>query len=158
MSKFSELNQNLMTILSKLISSQNLCKLIKYNSSNPLSEADIDDTSELLFSSIYPYPFTPEVSDTADTVINVVFDGFELGKDNIYFKNSQLTFVVICNNKVWRIDGMLRPFAILNEIDQLFNFQRDIGIGKMLFDNGQLLWVNSQYSGYKVTYNICDFN
>lgn len=157
-SRFNELNTVLMSVLLKLVDSDNLCKLINYDTYTPLSETSMTDNTTLLFDKIYPYPFTPNVDEEARTVINVLLDNFELGKTNTYFKNNQLSFVVICHKDLWRIDSMLRPFAILNEIDTLFNCQNGYGVGKTIFDNGHLLWINAQYSGYKVTYNLCDFN
>jgi hypothetical protein len=158
MSRFNELSLNLNSVLLKLIENKNLCKLLYYNTNDPLSEIDIIDNTSLLFNKIYPYPFTPDINNNAESIINVFFDDFEIGKDNNYFKNASLTFIVICNTDLWRIQGDLRPFAILNEIDMLFNQQLGFGIGKTNFDRGTLLWLNEKYSGYKITYNICDFN
>ena len=158
MGRFNELNQNIMTVLLKMIDNQNLCKLLNYNSYDPLSEANIIDTSALLFDKIYPFPFTPDVDSIANTQINVFLDSFQLGKDNPAFKNNQLTFIVLCHSSLWRIDGMLRPFAIMEEIDALFNSTNGIGLGKMKFTSGNLTWANANYSGYKVSYSICDFN
>ena len=87
-----------------------------------------------------------------------MFDNFQLGKDNPAFKNNQLTFIVICHNSLWRIDGMLRPFAIMKEIDTLFNSTNGVGVGKMKFTAGSLLYANANYSGYRISYQIYDFN
>ncbi len=54
-----------MDVLLKLISSQNLCKLLTYSSSDPLNEDDISDTTSLLFNKIFP---TPRLPDTAEDV------------------------------------------------------------------------------------------
>lgn len=158
MSRFEELDQNIMSVLLKLIANQNLCKLLNFNSYDPLSEADIADTSTLLFDRIFPFPFTPNVDSDAISQINVLLDNFQLGKTNPAFKNNQLTFVVICHKSLWKMSGMLRPFAILKEIDTLFNSTNGIGIGKMQFIGGNLTWLNDNYSGYRVSYSICDFN
>ena len=158
MSRFYELNQNIMSVLLKMIDNQNLCKLLNYNSYSPLSEANISDTSILLFDKIYPFPFVPDVDAIAISQINVLFDNFQIGKDNPAFKNNQLTFIIVCHSSLWRMDGMLRPFAIMNEIDTLFNSTNGIGLGKMKFVSGNLMWANANYSGYKINYQICDFN
>ncbi|HEY8805864.1 MAG TPA: hypothetical protein VIM42_12320 [Clostridium sp.] len=158
MSRFDELNNNIMTVLLKIIDNKNLCKLVNYNSYDPLSEADMEDSSSLLFDKIYPYPFTPDVDSIASTQINVMFDNFQLGKDNPAFKNNQLTFVVICHSKLWRMNGMLRPFAIMKEIDSLFNSVNGLGVGKMKFVSSNIMWVNANYSGYRISYSLCDFN
>ena len=158
MSRFQELNENIMSVLLKMIDNQNLCKLLNYNSYSPLSEADIPDTSSLLFDKIHPFPFTPKVDSVATSQINVMFDNFQIGKDNPAFKNNQLTFIILCHSLLWRMDGILRPFAIMKEIDTLFNYTNGIGIGKMQFVSGNLMWVNENYSGYRVSYKIYDFN
>jgi len=158
MSRFDELDSNIMTVLLKMIDNQNLCKLLNYTSNSPLSEVDIADTSSLLFDKIYPYPFTPEVDSVATSQINIMFDNFQIGKDNPAFKNSQLTFIILCHSSLWRMDGMLRPFAIMKEIDTLFNSVNGIGMGKMQFVSGNITWANASYSGYRVSYKICDFN
>lgn len=147
-----------MKVLNKLIENQNLCKLLQYNDTSPLSGSNINDTSKLLFNKIYPFPFTPEVDSEASSIINVLFDNFELNKSNSDFKNNQLVLIVICHNDLWKIDGMLRPFAILNELDNLFNLKNGYGIGKNQFGRGNLFWANEKYSGYRVTYELCDFN
>ena len=158
MSRFAELNDNIMSVLFKLIDNQNLCKLLNYISYDPLAEADIQNTATLLFDKIYPFPFSPDVDTEARSQLNVLFEDFKLGKDNPAFKNNQVTFVIVCHSSLWRISGMLRPFAIMKEIDTLFNSKNVIGIGKMEFSSGNLAWVNEKYSGYRVSYKVYDFN
>src|SRR5665648_1134780 len=116
MSRFLELNDNITTVLIKLTSNQNLCKLLYYNSYDPLSEVDINDTFSLVFDKIHPFPFTPNIDGIATSQINVLFDDFQLGKDNPAFKNNRLTFIIMCHSDLWRMDSMLRPFAIMKEI------------------------------------------
>jgi len=158
MSRFAELNDNIMSVLFKLIDNQNLCKLLNYISYDPLAEADIQNTTTLLFDKIYPFPFSPDVNSEARSQLNVLFEDFKLGKDNPAFKNNQVTFVIVCHKDLWRINNMLRPFAIMKEIDTLFNAKKVIGIGKMEFSGGSLAWVNEKYSGYRISYKVYDFN
>jgi len=158
MSKFEELNDNIMSVLFKLIDNQNLCKLLNYASYDPLAEEDMQNTTTLLFDKIYPFPFSPDVDTEARSQLNVLFEDFKLGKDNPAFKNNQVTFVIVCHSSLWRINDMLRPFAIMKEIDTLFNSKNVIGIGKMEFSSGNLAWVNEKYSGYRVSYKVYDFN
>lgn len=158
MSRFEELNDNIMSVLFKLIDNQNLCKLLNYTSYDPLAEADMQNTTALLFDKIYPFPFSPNIDIEARSQLNVLFEDFKLGKDNPAFKNNQVAFVIVCHKDLWRINGMLRPFAIMKEIDILFNSTNGIGITKMEFTGGNLTWVNEKYSGYKVSYKVYDFN
>jgi hypothetical protein len=60
MSKLDELNLNLFNVLSALTHSQNLCKLIYYDSLNPLDEVAISHPNTLMYTKIYPMPKVPE--------------------------------------------------------------------------------------------------
>jgi hypothetical protein len=157
LAKFDELNNNLMDVLIKLISSQNLCKLLTYTTSDPLSGADITDTSTLLFDKIYPIPKIPDVLDAEGSFVTIVFDEMRLS-NNIGFKDSVLCFYVFCHINLWRTDGALRPYSIMHEIDILFNNQRAIGLGKLQFLRSKAYPVNAKYFAYKLDYSVVDFN
>jgi hypothetical protein len=164
-SKFKELNANINRVLLKLVDNQNICKYLYYNSSNPLSEATITDTTSLLYTLIFPYPTSTEIfKDTngtpiASSVINVLFDKFKM-TSNSKFKVGELIFVVLCHISLWRLDetSELRPFCILNEIDEMFSEQKVIGIGKEEFNRCNLEWADQNYSGYQLTYKDYEFH
>jgi len=148
----------------KLIENQNLCKYLYYNTDDPLSEADIIDTTSLLYSRIFPYPTPTEIFKDengipiSSTVINVLFNNFKLGTTNNKFKTSNLEFVILCHMSLWRLDtSQLRIFCLLNEIDQIFSEQRVIGIGKGEFDYCNLTWADENYSGYRLSYKDYEF-
>lgn len=157
MSRFKELNDNLMKILETLLSSQDLCKLLYYTNDNPLEQPDIQDTTSLLFNKIYPYPFTPNVQDEATSIINVVLTNFRLNQ-NRSFKDGEICFNILCHINLWKISGGLRPYSILKEIDELFNGERIVGIGKLEYKNNGLLWANEKYCGYSLVYRINSIN
>lgn len=161
MSRFNELSKNINTVLDNLIKNQDLCKLLKYNTYNPKSEQDINNTVELLYDKIYPLPFTPDIKGDKHepvSVLNVIFDDFKLGKTNRYFKRSNIEFVILCHKDIWRIDGNLRPFAIMHEIDTMFNSNQKIGVGDLGFELGKIMWANELYAGYKIVYKNYEFN
>ena len=148
----------------KLIESQNLCKYLYYNSSSPLLESDIVDPTQLLYSKIYPYPTSTKIfvdtngNPIATTAINVIFDDYKLGTTNNKFKNGKLVFIIMCHTSLWRLDtSQLRPYCVLNEIDEIFSEQRIIGIGKGEFDTCRLNWSDENYSGYTLTYKDYEF-
>lgn len=163
-SRFLELNPNINKVLMKLIENQNLCKYLYYNNSTPLSSAAISDTTSLLYSKIYPFPTSVEVfkdtngSPVASTIINVIFDNFKIGNTNNKFKNGKLIFIILCHMSLWRLDtSEIRPYCLLNEIDEMFSEQRVIGIGKGEFESCNLVWQDSSYSGYRLTYKDYEF-
>lgn len=147
-----------MDILAKLMGSQKLCKLLYYNSNHPLSEPDIEDTSQLLFKNIYPIPHLPGTSTEMESFLTVRFDDIRLGTKNSGFKNIVLCMNVLCHKDKWWMDGALRPYAILNKIDEIFNNQKVVGIGKVQFDQGRFFIANHDYFGYRVKYIIKDFS
>lgn len=156
--KFIDLNENINDILLKLLSSSNLKKLIYYTHSTPTEDIDVPDpVSTLLFQRIYPYPFSPDVQSEKQCIINVLLDGFERGKENIFFKPAKIEFIILCHSGLWKINTGLRVYSIMNEIDTLFNNQRTIGIGKTQFEYARLRWTNSDYSGYSLCYRFVDF-
>ena len=162
-SKFSLLNEDINKVLDKLVSNQNLCKLLYYNDSNPLSQTSLTDPPSLLYSLIFPYPTAIETfkdsdgNPVASSIINVLFDNFKLGTKNHKFKSGDLTFIILSHISLWRLsDSTLRPFCLLNEIDEMFSEQRVIGIGKGEFERCGLIWQDN-YSGYKLTYKNYEF-
>jgi hypothetical protein len=165
LSKFDELNRNLMDVMSKLVSSQNLCKLLLYTSDNPFVEPDIVDTSSLIFNKIFPIPKLPDTVESVQNVkgslLTAVFEDIKIGSTNRGFKNSLLCFNIYCHIDLWQMSetgGKLRPFSIMQEIDTLFNDQRVIGLGRMQFVRSRPIAANATNIGYKIDYEICDFN
>jgi hypothetical protein len=159
MAKFDELNKNINNVLFKLIESQNLCKLLLYPTNDALSQPDISDTSSLLFERIYPLPKIPDPVSETGSFLTVLFDSFQLG-NNVGTKQGLLTFVVIVHIDSWRMEGtgMLRPFAIMNEIDKLFNQERVIGVKKIDINDGRLIKMNDKFWGYELNYRIVNGN
>lgn len=165
MGKFIELNDNINKVLMKLLSSQDLCKYLYYNSSNPLSESDITDVTDLLYTKIFPYPTPTSVfknSDgepTASSIINVFFDDYTLSEVNNKFKSGVLVFRVLVHMSLWKLDtSKLRPYCILNLIDEMFNEGRVIGLGKGEFESCRIIWEDENYSGYALVYKDYEFS
>lgn len=158
MSKFKELNKNINDTLSQVISSQNLCKLIEYDTYNPLSESDIADTSTLLFNKIFPFPKIPDIQDEENTSLCVLFDNFSTDKRNFMIKEGVLTLLIISHNNLWKINGGIRPFSIMHELDELFVGKRIVGIKELQFLGGRYISFNDKFSGYEIKYRLHSVN
>lgn len=145
-------------MLLSVISNQQLCKLISLD--DPFNEPDIEDTTELLFKKIYPLPRIPDVSESASNFINIYFGKFGLLRSNMGVKSGVITFEVICHIDLWRIagQGVLRPLLILHEIDEMINKTRIVGIKKAEFNELSPLYVNPNYMGYRITYDVMSAN
>jgi hypothetical protein len=156
MSKFDKLNDNLMTVLNECFKSQELAKLLIYNTEDALFQPDLEDTSVILFQKLFPYPFVPGTQEAACSVINIIFDDFELSNTKI--KNGVISFKVLCHTSLWKMIGALRPFSIISEIDKLFNEQKVACMGKLSYLNTKLLWATNDYDGYSQNYKIFNSN
>lgn len=66
--------------------------------------------------------------------MSVFFDNIKLPSDNKGTKETSLVFNVIVHKNLWRMSGtgMLRPYSILHEVDEICNDQRIAGIKKFL--------------------------
>lgn len=165
MSNFKELNENLNLVLTKLISSPKLCKLLYYDNPSAMSQADIESPEDLLYTKIFPYPTTTESLSTgndailtkASSIMIVGFDNFKSISSN-NFIGSILYFRVLCHESLLRTNDGLRSYLIMNEIAELFNKKDDIGVGVVSFDRGGEIREGNSYLGFELIYKITEFS
>jgi hypothetical protein len=156
LARFGELNEYINNILMELITNKNLCKYLKYNDKTPLDNPDINGT-DLLFENIFPYPYSTDVVENAISFITIHLDNFK-NIDN-YFKDGLISFNILINTDLWHINGGLRPFFIMQEIDNTFNRNSNIGgIGRLEFAGANLLWATNGYCGYSVKYRVLNIS
>ena len=165
MANFEWLDKNINDVFDKIYANQNLCKLLFYDSDNPLAEATIANTKVLYTNKkkrkLFPYFFTPDLKDVQTTTLHVCFKDFKLS-DNIFFKPAKVDFYIVCHEYLWELntgdgDIHLRPFAILHELDLTFNRQRTIGLGKNNFSSLAPIYYNNKFSGFCYSLEWVDF-
>lgn len=157
MSRFKELGKYKVAVLEKLISSQDLCKAIYYNDSNFLDMPDILDTSELIRSNIFPYNRVLDFTPNKSTFLTFNFRDYRLVGNK--FKSGSVEFHVLTHQDYIVTDyESLRHDMILSYIDEIFNEDRELGIGKLLFNKMDEYEVNSEYVGTLISYKLWDFN
>lgn len=121
--RFAVMGENLFKIVNRLIHNQTICRLLKYQDTEPfdLSKEDING-QELLHNQIIIVPKIPDKDGIECSFIIVVFDNFNINPANADFKTVQIRFDVVCPYSEWIIDaGNLRPYLIMEEIDTMFN-------------------------------------
>ena len=157
MSRFAELGQNKLTILMKLIGNEDIVKCLVNNQSNFLDISlpmDFDVTS-LIYNSIYPYRFIPQIQTEPKTFITMRF-GYK--PNGMTYKNGSIYFYIITHNSLIRTDyGMLRYDFLANKIDEMMNSSRDIGLGKLPFHDMDDFIVNENYIGIYLAYKSTEF-
>ncbi|MVP00807.1 hypothetical protein [Paenibacillus lutrae] len=155
MASFKDYNLHIQNVLQMLLSNPYLCKLIAYP--DPMQGPDIDDPNKLLFTHLYPIPIKPLPGGDENVYLTVVWDEIKLSKAG--YTDRILSFHIFCPLSKWKItDATLRPYSIMNEIQNLFNHTRFPGLGRMLFEHCTLLSVNEAYAGYKMDYRLSEYN
>ena len=160
--RFAVMGENLFRIVSKIASNQTICRLLKYLDEEPLEKTedkpDIDGLS-LLNSHLIIVPKIPEPDPEERAFIIVVFDKFIVNGDNPDFKLSTIRFDIVCPFNEWIVNGdNLRPYLLMQEVDNLFNQAKLSGIGNLQFLRCEPLVLSPQMGGYTMYYQINEFN
>lgn len=91
--------------------------------------------------------------------IIIVFDKFMINSQNPDFKISTVRFDIVCPFNEWVVDeASLRPYLLMQEVDNIFNEAKLSGIGKMQFMRSEPLTLSPQMGGYSMYYCINEFN
>lgn len=156
MSRLHDLGIDRLEVLKELVGSQSLCKALKSDSPDFLSIPDIEDTSELINTKIFPYNHVPELNTSTSSFITFSFRDYK--PVNNKFKSGLIHFQVLVHNKLINTDyEMLRYDHILGSIDELFN-EKELGIGKLQFNKMDEFYVNTDYVGMYIQYKLWEFN
>ena len=159
MANFKELNENLDKVLQILLSNQDLCKLLYYDTIDALGKEDfnLEETPKLLmFKKIFPFMKDTKVLTTASSILMVGLDNFKPTKAN-NFVNNILYFRILCHEDLWQLQSGYRPYKIVYEIANMINDQNGIGIWKTKFYNGGEVSDGKDYKGFEITYEISEF-
>jgi hypothetical protein len=146
-------------VLDKILSNQSLLKFLYYSQANPLLEPDIDDVSNLLGQYIHCKPKILDTVEIQQSFLIIHFTNYRLASNNTSFKESQIIFDVICHENLIEnlSNGDNRIFTIIDYIDDLFNGSRGQFIGRAEYDSCRELYINENYFGYRLCYNVYDF-
>jgi hypothetical protein len=143
-------------VLTKIYGSQNLCKYLYYDVSNPLDYPTISDTKELFDDidnkRIYTTPFNLDVLNIQKTSLTINFLDSNLDNGNIFYKDIKLKFAILIPYHLWELSAEsgvsnTRISGILHELLELFNRKSTVGIGSNLFTRVSGLYPNQQVGG-----------
>lgn len=154
MAYFEKLNNGIFEIIDMLLSNDNLCKYLVNNNFSPLSNENtpIENPRSLIMKNIFPLPKLPDAEENEKCIINVYFYNSKPYKKNSGFRSVDLCFDIICHLNLWQIDSGIRPYAITNEIDKMFNDKiiEQLSMTNIFSDS----WRNMKYSDYFYGYNL----
>jgi hypothetical protein len=153
---FSNIGEQLQKILLEFIANDTLTKLIYYTHSTPMSEPSLDNPNILLNTQIYPQTYKPP-TDRATVYIFVYFDNFYKDNSNPYFKHGNLNVSIVCHRDLWVMKDAIRPYEIMNEIDNILNRKNVSGaLSKEWFSRATYLAVSDLYNCMSLTYSNWD--
>lgn len=109
----------------------------------------------LMYSKIFPYAYTPDVTKETDTY--VCFRLAARGRDKT-FKDMSIVFYVFSHQSHIRTSGGLRPDLIAERIENLFNGSLDLGVGRLKLEGTDDISPASQFHGIALEYSVGEFN
>ena len=159
--RFAVMGTNAFNIANKLMSNQNLCRLLKYQVRDPFDKQKYKDVDgiDLLNKQIMIMPKIFDDSTEKTSYVVAIFSNFVTNALNPDFKISTIRFDVACPYDEWVLnDKSLRPYLMMQEIDDMFNGAQMAGIGTLEFVRADGLVLTPQIGGYSMLYRINEFN
>lgn len=157
--RFAIVGDNAFKIVDKLASNQRICRLLKYQVKNPFTTdlADVDGDS-LIHSQLCIMPKIHDEPNEKMSYINIVFSNFTTNPVNPDTKICTLRFDILCPYDEWILEDNLRPFALMQEVDLMFNGKKLNGIGNLKFIKSDMIALTNQLGGYSMVYATDEFN
>lgn len=156
--RFIEVGEIRNKILNVLTENEDIVKCLKYNTPDFLDKPLDFEPKELVYKNIFPYMRVPDVSETENTFITMLFKNFKL-MDNGHYRIGSIWIYVITHKNLMRTNyGLLRSDFLLNKIDTLLNGSRDFGLGRLKSDDMSDMYFNDNFSGCCVIYTPLSFN
>lgn len=158
---FAVMGDNTFTIANRLMQNQNICRLLKYQVRDPFDKKKYEDVdgADLINKQILIVPKIFDESTEKTSYIVALFDNFVVTMGNTDFKIATIRFDIACPYEEWLLDGhTLRPYAIMQEIDNEFNDKKMAGIGRVQFYSATPLTLTPWIGGYSMYYKVHEFN
>ena len=165
--RFAVMGENTFRIANKIMLNQNVCRLLKYHTRDPFLMKDPItgkdqpevDGAELINKQILIVPKIYDDSTEKMSYITAIFNSFVVNQMNPEFKISTVRFDIACPYDEWVLNGhSLRPYLIMQEVDDMFNQAQMAGIGTLSFVRAEALVLTPQIGGYSMVYQINEFN
>lgn len=159
--RFEVMGTNTFNIANKLMSNQRLCRLLKYQVRDPFDKEKYPDVDgvDLLNKQIMIVPKIFDDSTEKTSYVVAIFSNFVTNTLNPDFKLSTVRFDVACPYDEWVLNEQsLRPYLMMQEIDNMFNQAKMAGIGTLQFVRAESIVLTPQIGGYSMLYQINEFN
>ena len=153
------LGENLFLLVNMALQNQNLCKLLYYTVKDPFLQPDIENADELLLHrNILITPKIPDSPESKGSYIVFLVNGYDRGLVNYDIKTLSLYIDILCPTDEWLINNWsLRPFLIVNELEQMFDKLKLKGIGRLILLDQNLINAGEELSGYRLEFTNNEF-
>lgn len=159
--RFAVMGTNAFSMANKLMQNQRLCRLLKYQVRDPFDDKKYEPVNGLLLLN-KQIMITPKIWDESTektSYVVALFDSFVTNIINPDYKVDTISFDVACPYDEWVLnETSLRPYLIMQEIDDMFNGAQMAGIGTLEFVRADRNVFTSQIGGYTMKYHINEFN
>lgn len=111
---------------------------------------------EMMYKNIFPYSFIPDTVTKASTFI--CFDLEVKRVQNRTFKDIDVMFWIFTHQTLMRTNDGIRIDLLANEVDNIFNGNKNFGLGTMELKLVTLMSPAKDYHGKTLVYRSVDFN
>lgn len=156
-----ELGLSLQKIITRLMSNQNLVKLLYYTGKDPLSEPDLTPAQlqEEVFEKLIKIVPRVGPKETAKSLISLRVVNGNINGQNGEFRDFVIGIEVFVPLTQWIIkDTSLRPFRIMGEILKSLNGKNINNVGKMTAGNFSINFLTEEISCYEMVFRIQDYD
>lgn len=157
---FGQAGKDLQVIMEKLITNDNVMKLLYYGQKDALKQPNLDATTKLSMVNDYirVVPVLPKDVEAKNYII-IQLDNFSpSGSDAMVYRDFLVSFDIFCNAETWILDDyLLRPYAIMNEIDRMFNVSKLNSSGPINFVGANSILINENLLGFTIAYRVYDY-
>ena len=156
-----ELGLHLQKIIRRLLTNQNLIKLLQYTGKDPLAEDDL--TEQQINEEVYEklVKIVPRVGpkETASSIIAMRVIRGRADSENNEFKDFTIHIEVFVPMTQWFIkNSNLRPFCIMGEIQKTLNNKIISGIGRLVGGDFNLNFLTDEISCQEIEQRLEDQN
>ena len=153
-----ELGNNLFLIAKRLLSNNNLCRLLINIDKNPL-ENEVLEPLSLMGKQLLIVPKVNEKDFNSDGKIVLLYPSGSLDTTNTEFKNVTLELLIYTPLSTWIInDENLRPFLVMSEIEESLKDKRMNGVGTLKYKGFEIQTLTDTLSCYKMEFLIDVFD
>lgn len=168
---FETIESAFSSMVNDMITSPDLCKLLYYDVSNPLSQIAVvnpqqmiftgkDDQQEESYHRIFLTPKIPTVTDKKKTIIMPKILEINPVQDNIHYADFLIVFDIFTHMSLWSIEkNGIRIFKIMSKLNALYNLKhKSYGIGRGILQKVPYFTPVEKWGAYRLAFRFTDFS